>query len=405
MRSGRIAAGAALAALVAGLGCQENVTAPGSCPSLCPAGSVVLVDTVLTDIVASDSSYRGYYAPSEAQTLALADLDSLRSVALVRFGSRDSTWIPPVTNDTAVTIGRVDSVQLRITLAGRDTAAKNLRILVYRLPAQFDTGMTWADVQPYLTDSALVDTITIADSVTGGDVLWTLRSGAVDTIPAGDGGVVSFAFAVRASTKTGVGLTSDESGSSGAHLEWFVHAAAPRDSLTHGFVVGGSFDTFVFDPPPAMPSNALVAGGLPSARSILRLQLPPEAIDSVRVVRATLILTPTHRARGLPTATFLLSARGIVRDLGAKSIIFTDTAAGGTASVAVGDSSEIHIEVGRLLRAWGTSVGDSLPRVIMLLGEPEGGGMSEVAVGGKSAGAAAPRLRLTFVRPYPFGLP
>ena len=91
MRSGRIAAGAALAALVAGLGCQENVTAPGSCPSLCPAGSVVLVDTTYTDIVASDSSYRGYYAPSEAQALALADLDSLRSVALVRFGPRDST--------------------------------------------------------------------------------------------------------------------------------------------------------------------------------------------------------------------------------------------------------------------------------------------------------------------------
>ncbi len=404
MRPGRVVAGAALAALLAGLGCRENVTSPGSCPDLCPAGGVVLVDTMLTDIVASDSSFRGYYAPAEAQTLALADMDSLRSVALVRFGARDSTWYP-ATNDTAVKIARVDSVQLRITLAGRDTTAKNLRILVYRLPAQFDTGMTWADVQPYLADSEVVDTITVADTVTGGDVLWTLPHGAVDTITGADAGVVALAFAVRASAKTGLDLTSNENASGGPHLEWFVHAGAPRDTLTHAFLIGTTFDTFVFDPPPAMPANALVAGGLPSARSILRLRLPPEAIDSVRVVRATLILTPTHRARGLPKENFLLSARGIVRDLGPKSVIFTDTAAGGTAFVAVGDSNEIHIEVGRLLRAWGTSAGDSLPRVLMLLGEPEGGGMSEVAVGRKGAGAAAPRLRLTFVRPYPFGLP
>jgi hypothetical protein len=404
VRPGRVAAGAALAVLLAGLGCRENVTAPGSCPDLCPAGSVVLVDTVLTGIVASDSSYRGYFAPEEAQILALADLDSLRSVALVRFGARDSTWYP-TTNDTAVKIARVDSVQLRITLASRDTAAHNLRIIVYRIPAAFDTGMTWADVQPYLADSEVVDTIAVADTVTGGDVLWTLPHGVVDTITGADAGVVAFAFAVRASSKTGLGLTATENASGGPHLEWFVHAGAPRDTLTHAFLVGATFDTFVYDPPAAMPSNALAAGGLPSARSIIRLQLPPEAIDSVRVIRATLILTPTRRARGLPKESFLLSARGIVRDLGPKSVIFTDTAAGGTAAVAVGDSSEVHIEVGRLLRAWGTTAGDSLPRVIMLLGEPEGGGMSEVAVGGKSAGAAAPRLRLTFVRPYPFGLP
>ena len=404
MSRGRGVVGAVLAALLAGLGCQENVTSPGSCPDLCPAGRVVLVDTVLTGIVASDSSYRGYIAPAEAQTLALADLDSLRSVALVRFGTRASTWYPS-TNDTAVSIGTVDSVQLKITLTSRDTTAHDLHILVYRIPARFDTGMTWADVQPFLADSQLVDSLAIADTVTGGDVLWNLPHGMVDTITAADSGVVAFAFAVRASSKTGVGLSSNEGASSGAHLQWFVHAGAPRDTVTHAFLVGASFDTFVYDPPAPMPPNALVAGGLPSARSLIRLRLPPEAIDSVRVVRATLILTPTQRARGLPKESFLLSARGIVHDFGAKSVIFTDTSAGGTASVTVGDSNVVYIEVGRLLRAWGTTAGDSLPRVIMLLGDPEGAGMTEAAMGRGNAGAAAPRLRLTYVRPYPFGLP
>lgn len=404
MTPGRLSLAAALAALVAGLGCRENVTSPGSCPDLCPAGRVVLVDTVITGIVTSDSTFRGYYGPSEAQDLPLADLDSLRSVALVRFGARDSLWFP-ATNDTAVGIGRVDSVQVRITLANRDTTATHLRILVYHLPAQFDTGMTWAAVQPWLADSELVDTIRVDSSFTGGDVTWTFKPGAMDVIPDADAGVVALAFAVTADSGTGLSVTSLENALGGPHLLWFVHAKAPRDTLTHGFLVGSSFDTFVFDPPPAPVTNALAAGGLPSARSILRLRLPAEAIDSVRVIRATLILTPTRPARGLPKESFLLSARGIVRDLGPKSVIFTDTAAGGTAAVATGDSGEIHIEIGRLLRAWGTTAGDSLPRVVMLVAEPEGAGMVETAVARGSAGATAPRLRLTYVRPYPFGVP
>ena len=404
MTPGRLAAGAALAALLAGLGCRENVTAPGSCPALCPAANIVVVDTVLTGIVTSDTAYRGYVAPAEAQTLVLADLDSLQSVALVRFGARDSIWYP-TSNDTAVGIGHVDSVQISLTLTDRDTTLKNLRILVYRLPAQFDTGMTWADVQPFLADSELVDTIPVADSLTAGTVVWNVRPGVLDTIPVADASVVALAFVVRASGKTGLGLTATENSAGGPHLEWFVHAPAPRDTLTHAFLIGAEYDTFVFDPPQPTPSNALVAGGLPSARSILRLQLPSLAIDSVRVLRATLILTPTARARGLPKESFLISARGLVRDLGPKSVIFSDTSAGGTTSVTVGDSSEIDIEVGRLLRAWGTTAGDSLPRVIMLLSEPEGGGMGEVSVARESGGAAAPRLRVTFVRPYPFGLP
>ena len=404
MTPGRLAVGAALATLLAGLGCHENVTAPGSCPALCPAANIVVVDTVLTGFVTSDASYRGYVAPSEAPELEVADLASLRSVALVRFLGRDSTWFP-ATNDTAVGIGQVDSVQVSVTLTGRDTTVKNLRILVYRLPGHLDTGMTWAGVQPFLADSQLVDTIAVADSVTAGTVVWSVRTGALDSIPAADSGVVSLAFAVRGAAQTGLGLTSIENSAGGSHLTWFVHARAPRDTLTHQFLVSTSFDTFVFDPPQPVLPNALTAGGLPSARSILRLNLPSLAIDSVRVLRATLILTPTGPARGLPNTSFVLSARGIVRDLGAKSVIFGDTAAGGTVAVAVGDSSEIDIDVGRLLRAWGTTAGDSLPRVLMLLGEPEGGSMDEVSVGRGSGGAAAPRLHLTFVRPYPFGLP
>ncbi len=402
MSRGVATVGLAAGALVAVLGCRENVTAPGSCPSLCPAARVELVDTVLTGIVVSDSSFRGYYGAYEAPYLPLADLDSLGSVAVIRFGARDSTWYP-ATNDTAVSVGRVDSVMLRFGITGRDSLVTQLRLIAYRLPSDFDTGITWQDAQQYLADSQLVDTIQVADSVTSGAVTWRLSDHAVAVLTASD--TSALALVVRASQPTALSVGAVGSDLGGLYLDWYVHAQAPRDTLSHVFTVGPEFDSFVNDPPETTPAGALAAGGLPSARSILRLDVPPEVTDSARLVRATLILTSTAPARGLPGQSFRVAARGLVRDLGPKSILFSDTSAGGTTPVTAGDSGEIHIEVGRLFRAWGTTAGDSLPRVVMLLAEPEGQNLGEVTVARSSAGAAAPRLRVTFVRPYSFGVP
>lgn len=395
--------GVLLGAVLAGLGCRENVTAPGSCPALCPSAQIALVDTVLTGIVTADSSYRGYYGPFEAPVMPLATLDSLHSIALIRFGARDSTWYPD--NDTAVYVGSVDSVYLRLEISGRDSAVAPLRILAYRLPSAFDTGLTWSQVQPYLADSLLVDTVLVPDSITTGEVKWRLSPEGVLRLTQPDTGVAALALVVQADRPTSLSVGQSGSTLGGPYLDWYVKAIPPRDTLTHTFSIGAAFDTFVYDPPAVTPAGALAAGGLPSARSILRLQLRPDVLDSARLVRATLILTPTSPTRGLPGESFRVSARGLVRDLGAKSVLFADTAAGGTAPVVVGDSAEIHIEIGRLLRAWGTVGGDSLPRVVMLLAEPEGGGLGEVRVARASAGAAAPRLRVTYVRPYPFGVP
>ncbi len=399
-----MATGLAFGTLVAVFGCKENLTAPGSCPTLCPGGRVELVDTVLTGIVSSDSSFRGYFAPFEAPEMAVADFDSLRAVAIIRFGARDSTWYP-ASNDTAVTMGRVDSVKLRLEIASRDTLATGLRIIAYRLPSAFDTGLTWQQAQQYLADSLLVDTVQVADTLKAGLVAWRLSASGIARLTQPDTGVAALVLVVRASRQTAVAIGASGSALGGANIDWYVHAKAPRDTLSHIFSVGAEFDSFVYDPPATTPANAITAGGLPSARAILRLSLPPEVTDSARLVRATLILTSTAPVRGLPGESFRVAARGLVRDLGAKSIIFGDTAAGGTTPVTAGDSGEVHVEIGRLVRAWGSTGGDSLPRAIMLLAEPEGQGLGEVTVARATAGAAAPRLRVTFVRPYPFGVP
>ena len=405
MRPLRVVVGAALAAAMAGLGCREAVTAPGSCPGLCPAGQIRIVDTTLTGIVTSDTSYVGYVGPREAPFLLVSHGDSLQSVALIQFGARDSTWYP-LANDTAVRIGRVDSVRLTVTLTSRDTLAKNVWILAYRLPAFFDTSITRAGVQPFLADSLLVDSIAVPDSVKSGLLTKTVRAGVLDNIAAGDSNVVALALVAHGSAPVTLGIASSEEVVGAPRLYWYVHARPlPDTALARTISIGPQFDSFVYRPSATNPATALLAGGLPSARAIIRLRLPPEALDSVGLVRATLILTTTGRAQGLPDEHFLLSARAIIRDFGAKSVIFADTAAGGTAPVVTGDSGEIHIEIGRMLRVWGTTSGDSLPRALMLMSASEGGGLGSVTVARRTAGAAAPRLRLTYVRPYAFGVP
>ncbi len=404
MRSVPLAFAAAAAAVVLVLGCREDVTAPGSCPALCPSSSVTLADTTFTDIVLQDSSFRGYWSAQEAEWMVIGNADSMRSVALVRFSARATTWYP-TTNDTAVGIGRTDSVKITLQLKGRDTLVHNVRLLVYRLPVNFDTGMTWATAQGFLTDSLLVDTLPVADSVSSGSVTWVIRTHALDTIPSSDGEVIGLAFALATPVKTVMAIAAQNSTYGGPTVQWFVHAPAPRDTLAHTFSTRPNMNTFTYDPPALIEPGAMVAGGVPSARALMRIRVPAIATDSLHLVRATLILTPTAPVKGLAGESWVLSARGVLRDFGAKSIIFVDTSAGGTTTLKQGDSTEIRIEVGRLLREWGTTSGDSLPRSMVLLADPEASGMGEVHLVRGGAAVGAPRLRVTYVKPYGFGVP
>jgi len=402
----RLAGAVAVALLAAGLGCREDIVAPGSCPELCPSAGVRVADTTLTGIVVQDSTYRGYVGAGEMDFLALSNRDSLRSIGLVRLSARASQWNYGTALDDTVSIGSVDSVLLVMNVVQRDTAVHGIRVLFYRLPALFDSTMSFAAAQAYLADSLLVDSLMVPDSVAAGTVSKIVPSGTLDRIPDADTGVVALMMVMRASGPTTLSVASSENYSlAGLRAAWYVTGRAPLDTLTHVFTSGASFDSFVREREPAMTGAGLAAGGVPAARSILRLRLDSLATDSIGVVRATLVLTPTGPVGGRPGETFRLSARGVVRDFGAKSMLFPDTSAGGTVSLTAGDSGTIQIDIARLLRVWGTSVGDSLPKALMLLVEPATTGMGEVSVAGSGAGAAAPRLRLTYVRPYVFGVP
>lgn len=398
-----------LAAALAGaglLGCREDITAPGNCPDLCPAGRVQMADTVLQGVVVSDTSQRGFVSVREASILVLANTDSLKAVGVLRFLPRATYWTTG-TDTTRILPASYDSVTLSLRVSQHDTAAHDVWILVYRAPGSIDSLVTWASVQPLLADSLIIDSVRVPDSLSVAAVRALFPDSLIARMePAPeDSGTVAIVLALRAPTQTMISVASVNLTGEPARLRWFARAA--DTSKVHTFDVGPVFDTFVQTPiPPEFDSTALRVGGLPSARALLRFNLPAGLIDSTRIVRASLVLAPVRAARGRPGETFTISARAVIRDFGPKSIFTSDSALHATVQVTAGDTSNVTLEMGHVLRTWRGVSTDSLPRTVLLMIEQEGQSLGEVAFARSTAGvAAAPSVRITYIKPYVFGVP
>jgi hypothetical protein len=400
---------ALLAALgLAALGCSERIASPGSCPSVCPAGHIELADTLLTAPLSADTSVRGYVLIKEAAFLLTSNLDSLKAVTLIQFTALDTAWFPNLTDTTTVaSIGKIDSVLVSVHVSQRDTSVKDQRLIFYRLPAHLDTAATYASILPYLADSTLIDTVAIADTAqAGGDQELKIADSLV--IAPEDSGVVSIAVTTVAATPSAFSLQSGhlKTGTSPPVLEIFAHARAPLDTVSKSFYLESTLAYYVTDPPPTQPpSGVLAVGGMPTARATLTLSLPKELVDSNAVVRATLILHTLRPAGGFAGDTFVVLAQPVVRDYGPKSVIYPDSTVSGYARLAPGDTGTVEMEIAPILRFWGTTTGDSIPRLIVLRAFPEGAILGSVDFAGRAAGALGPQLRVTYVKPYSFGVP
>ncbi len=393
------------AALV--LGCTENISSPGRCPAVCPQENVVLADTILAAPVTADTSVRGYVLVREASFLLTSTLDTLKSVALIRFTAfTDTVWYPTISGkvDTAH-VGNLDSVLVLLHLGQRDTSVKSVRLLAYRLPAHFDTASTYASIAPYFADSTLLDTVAVLDSARSDDTL-SLHLFRNLVIPPADSGVVSIGIAMVAASPTAFAIQSGNLGTSGPILKYYVHARAPLDTLKNEFSFGPSFSTFVLSPQPSQPlSGELAVGGMPTARATMYLSIPKALQDSGRVVRATLLLNILNQAGGFPGDSFVVIAQPVVRDYGTKSILYPDSAISGDVEIHEGQSGPVELDIAPILRFWGTTVGDSTPRLIVLRAYPEGSIIGSVAFQGSLTGPGTPQLRVTYVKPYHFGVP
>ena len=309
-------------ALVLGA-CTEELTTPGSCPTLCPGGTPAVRDTVLTAVVGGDSAFTGYSAIVDGVSLLVSNGGALgETISMVRFNPRgDSVLV--VDSLRPFTI---DSVVISLFLQARDTTVSPLFLDVYRLPASFDSTVSFAEVSAAMTPGQLLRSVTIVDSA---------RSGRLPIVFDG-ADLAKFAFTPADSTRLVIGLRLRSASPAGAYFGAGLGGDATPLYLTYARVnvadtalqrqtIQRAVAQNLTLPASAMPldPDLLRVGGFPAARALVRFTLPPYLRDSATIIRATLELVPNGAVTGIPGDSARIDVRGLLTDFGAKSPVTT----------------------------------------------------------------------------------
>ena len=428
----------ALGFLLVAAACTEEATAPGDCPNFCPGGQIVVQDSIFTTIIERDSAFHGYVQGYQAQAMTAADLPGVQSRALFVLNSM-ITRVAPKAGDTTTVPIFVDSSRLRLTMVRRNRATTNLWLKLYAIPTTTDSTNSFASLDPYFA-AAPIDSVSVSDLLSrplitdtatlriwgdtiqtdsAGHVLMTADSARIltlffdfDTLQApfvvADSGRLGLGMYVTADSFASATFGTTEAGSDAPSMLWYYHYTIPDtvsgtpDSVVHVSQVRvPKFDGFVFDPPTAPLDSNLAVGGVPSARSLVRVTMPAFLRDSFDIVRATVILVPAAAAFGSPADSFTVLARPILTDLGAKSPL--SGGSGGSVVMHPGSTDTVRIELTDLVRAWATDT--SIATAFVLGQQPEATSFTEIRFYSSRAPAFRPALHLTYVKRFPFGEP
>jgi len=410
---------ALVGAVLLAAACVERLTAPGHCPDFCPSGQITVVDTLLTTSINRDSAYRGYVVSYQSPVMLAAflpdttgTLDGRPIFRFNGFGPR----LPISSVDTGQILG-ADSARLQLYIVRRDTATHNLRLQFYRLPTTIDTTTTFGAVAAAFNNAPVRPTVNVdtllaqpggKDPVTGDSVVvdtvnhrWLL-SLKFDTAAARyvgtDSGAVAYGIRIAADTLASIAFGK---GSVGPVLQWYLRV----DSLGMPVarkpgILGTTLANFVFTPPTAPLDSTLAVGGVPSARSLLRVAFPKFIRDSSQIIRGTLFLVPAVAARGAPADSFVMEARTVLADFGRKSPI--DARLDDPIVIHPGARDTIKIEVTNMLQLWAADT--THPTVFLLRPQAEAQYFGEIRFYPSKA-ALRPTLQITYVKQFPFGVP
>ena len=411
---------ALVGAVLLAAACVERLTAPGHCPDFCPSGQITVVDTLLTTSINRDSSYRGYVVSYQSPVMLAAFLPgatgTLDGRPIFRFNGFGPRF--PVSSVDTGQIRGADSARLQVYIVRHDTATHNLRLQFYRLPITIDTTTTFDAVAASFNNAPFktvnVDTLLAQpgrkDTVTGDSVV-------VDTVNhrlqlslkfdtaaaryvATDSGVVAYGIRIAADTLASIAFGK---GAVGPVLQWYLRVDSlgiTQVARTPG-VLGPTLANFVFAPSPAPLDATLAVGGVPSARGLLRVAFPKFIRDSSHIIRGTLFLVPAVAARGAPADSFVMEARTVLADFGRKSPI--DSRLGETIVIHPGATDTVKIEVTNMLQLWAADT--THPTVFLLRSQAEAQYFGEIRFYPSKAAAFRPTLRITYVKPFPFGVP
>jgi hypothetical protein len=210
--------------------------------------------------------------------------------------------------------------------------------------------------------------------------------------------------AMAADQPSGVRLGASASGTAATFISFVTADVADtadrRQTITRDAVFNMTVTQSPLVPDPAF----LTVGGEPSSRALLRFDLPQPVEDSATIVRATLELLPRSALLGLPTDPPVLQAKAVIADLGAKSPVTQDQRFIATRALTLGIADTVRLDVTALVRAWQTS--SQPPEAIFLSLAPEAASFTRPEFGSTRSGTVSgPRLRVTYLKPFPFEKP
>ncbi|HEX4628647.1 MAG TPA: hypothetical protein VH137_07640, partial [Gemmatimonadales bacterium] len=410
---------ALLAVALAAAACVERVAAPGACPVYCPSGHLTVLDTLLAMNISKDSAYRGYLLAYQAPVMLVSDTPLVDSRAIFQFSSYGPRIAIRVNDTTTGAITSLDSAQLRFYITRRDTAVHNLTVRVYGLPVPIDTLTPFAALAGPFAAAPLrqvnVDSLFARaghkDSVKGDSLqadtvnhrLWVflhLDSSQAHYVVA-DTGRLAYGVRASANAPASIALGKFDLGPQFTPYATVDSAGTPvrRTLPVRGTVV----TTFVSNPPPRPLDSTLAVGGVPAARSILRVALPRGIRDSSQVIRATLILVPAVPAQGAQADSFVVEAHTVLADFGAKSPIAVDLTRVDTTVIHIGATDTTRIEITNLLQFWQSDT--TQVTSLVLTAKPEAADLAEIRFYPSRAAAFRPAIRVTYVPRFPFGKP
>lgn len=398
--------------------CTEKLDNSAGCPILCPAqGSGI--ETVTIDAVSLDSTVSALTGQGTETSLLLATRgDTLDARAVIRFDSIPGRYRRVATDTTTTAITTVDSVMLRIRVDTVDAKLPGaLTLDLYDVDSS-EPDSAVAEIAALFVPSRLITSATFEKTALKDTVFVTLPQSAI--LSRLDGRL-RIGIRARSTGSVQVRLRSEEGSGTPTQLSFRV---SPDTAIAK--IVLNPFSRTPADQPALAssladytllvrgtatgPSTGLNVGGLPARRVYMRFNIPSFLVDSVDVVRATLLLTqianpgldPTDTVRIVPHVSLATIA---VIDV-AKASQITAIANTDTLSITPGSSGVQTVEVPSVMNLWRVQKADETPRAIVLISLNEGDSPLEARFHpAEAAPELRPRLRISYSARKPTGLP
>jgi hypothetical protein len=292
-----------------------------------------------------------------------------------------------------------------------------LKLVLYRISDTLNATATFPSLDAQLIPENVIDTLVVPDTMNTGTVRAVL-SGAdlakVD-LPLAGNGILALGVSMVADQPTGVRIGSARAGA-GATFTSYVTVDVDDTTTSvrkQALALTPTFNTFVTQTPLLPDPRFLTVGGDSSSRALLRFALPAEVAESANIVRATLDLVPRTATPGLPGDIAILEGRAVLADLGAKSPVSSDVRFIVDDTLEVGSSGTVSLDMTRIVQLWQAST--TAPDAIFLSLLPEASTFTRGEFGSTRSDptltpsttepVAAPRLRITYQRPFPFEKP